>query len=145
MAQKKEMTAEFEQLNYDSKMLKNSWEEQHLIFQNLEKSRISEHGISDFIDWILRTEYYSERLFAGSSMWRLLISMPEPNGKLNYQQTLEIEVDSKTLLYTIKYSDWDNIKDKNDYEKAVIWKTKCTKLELVTKFVEFINWNKKWC
>lgn len=144
MVHKKEMTADFEQLTYTSEMLKNSWKEQLVIFENLSKTRITEYGLSNFIDWIIRTAYYSERLYAGSSMWRLLIRMPKPNGKLNYQQTLEIQVDSKTSLYTMKYSDWDIIDNRDDYEKAVVWKTKCTQIELINKFIEFIHWNKDW-
>lgn len=145
MVQKKEMTADFEQLTYTSEMLKDSWKKQLAVFKNLGKTRIAEYGISNFIDWILLNKYYSERLFVSSSMWRLLISMPKPDGKLNYQQTLEIQVDPKTLLFTMEYSDWDSIDTKNDYEKAIIWKRKCTKLELITRFIEFINWNKDWC
>lgn len=145
MVQKKEMTADFEQLTYTGEMLKDSWEKQLVIFKKLEKTRIAEYGISNFIDWILLNKYYSEWLFVSSSMWRLLISMPKPDGKLNYQQTLEIQVDPKTSLFTMEYSDWDSINTKSDYEKAITWKTKCTNIELVTKFVEFINWNKDWC
>ena len=99
--------------------------------------------MTNFIDWILRTGY-SEELFSHSSMWRLLISKPNPEGKLNYQQTLKIQFDIKNSLYEMEYSDWDTIENENDDEKAVIWTTKCTGIELINEFLEFMKWNKKW-
>ncbi len=138
------MMSEFEKLTYNSEMLKNSWKNQLVLFKKLNKSKISDYEFTNFIDWILRTRY-SEELFAGSSMWRLLISMPNPNGKLNYQQTLKIEFDNGTGLYEMEYSDWDTISDKDDYKKAILWARKSTGIELVNNFLEFINWNKNWC
>ncbi len=138
------MIAEFEKLMYNSEMLKNSWKNQLDLFEKLNKSKISDYQFTNFIDWILRTRY-SEELFAGSSMWRLLISKPNPNGKLNYQQTLKIEFDNGTGLYEMEYSDWDTISDKDDYKKAILWTRKSTGIELVNNFLEFINWNKNWC
>jgi hypothetical protein len=144
MVQKKEMIAEFEKLTYNSEMLKNSWKNQLVLFKKLNKSKISDYEFTNFIDWILRTRY-SEELFAGSSMWRLFISMPNQNGKLNYQQTLKIEFDNGTGLYEMEYSDWDTISAKDDYKKAIIWTRKSTGIELINNFLEFINWNKNWC
>lgn len=137
------MIAEFEKLTYDSEMLKSSWKNQLIIFEKLNKSKIADYGFTNFIDWILRTGYSNE-LFAGSSMWRLLISKPTIDGKLNYQQTLKIEFDNATSLYSMEYSDWNTIDSSEEYEKAIIWKRKCTKLELITNFLEFIKWN-NWC
>jgi len=144
MVQKKEMTAKFEKLTYNSEMLKNSWKNQFVLFEKLNKSKISDYEFTNFIDWILRTRY-SEKLFASSSMWRLLISMPNPNGKLNYQKTLKIEFDNGTGLYEMEYSDWDIINHKDDYKKAILWTKKSTGIELINNFLEFINWNKNWC
>ena len=138
------MIAVFEKLTYNSEMLKNSWKNQLVLFEKLNKSKISDYQFTNFIDWILRTRY-SEELFAGSSMWRLLISMPKPNGKLNYQQTLKIEFDNGTGLYEMEYSDWDTISNKDDYRKAILWTRKSTGIELINNFLEFINWNKNWC
>ena len=138
------MTAKFEKLTYNSEMLKNSWKNQFVLFEKLNKSKISDYEFTNFIDWILRTRY-SEKLFASSSMWRLLISMPNPNGKLNYQKTLKIEFDNGTGLYEMEYSDWDIINHKDDYKKAILWTKKSTGIELINNFLEFINWNKNWC
>jgi len=143
MIQKKEMTEEFEKLTYNSEMLKKSWKDQLVLFEKLNKSKISEYRFANFINWILRTRY-SEELFVASSMWRLFISMPKPNGKLNYQQTLKIEFDNGTGLYEMEYSDWDTISDKDDYELAILWRRKSAGNELINNFLEFINWNKRW-
>ena len=114
------------------------------LFKKLNESKIKDYGFTNFINWILRTRY-SEELFAGSSMWRLFISKPTTEGKLNYQQTLKIEFDSVTSLYKMEYSDWNIIDIAEDYEKAIIWTRKCTGLELISNFLEFIELNRNWC
>ncbi|WP_156168960.1 hypothetical protein [Kordia jejudonensis] len=124
-------------------MLRKSWENQLSFFKRLENTRVPEHGISNFIQWMLLNDY-SKTFFAGSSMWQLLISKPTPNGKLNYQQTLSIQFDSRISCYKMKYSDWDIIDTEEDYEKATCWETTCIAIELVPKFLEFIHWNTKW-
>ena len=143
MAQKSKMTAYFEKLVYTSDILRSSWEDQLVIFKNLKITRTPNQGISNFIEWILRL-HYSEALFASSSLWRLMISKPTTYGKLNYQQTLKIEFDSRIALYTMEYSDWDTIDTKEDNEKAILWKTKCTWIELVPRFKDFLHWNTQW-
>lgn len=136
------MTADFEQLIYNGEMLKNSWKNQMKHFEKFASNGTVDKGVIDFITWILTTNN-SEKLFAGSSMWNLLISKPK-NKKLNYQQTLKIQFDNRTSLYEMEYSDWDSIDKEDDYEKAIIWKTKCIGIELPIKFLEFIKWNKNW-
>lgn len=143
MVQKREMISEFEKLTYDSQMLKNSWENQLVIFEKLKNSKITNYGFTNFINWILKTDYSNE-LFAGSSMWRLLISKPTNDRKLNYQQTLKIEFDNRTSLYLMEYSDWNTINNPEEYKKAILWKRKCTAIELISIFLEFIKWNKHW-
>ena len=76
-------------------------------------------------------------------MYSLLISKPI-KGKLNYQQTLSIEYDEKCELYSMKYSDWNVIDSREDYKNTVLWKSKCSNVELPAKFIEFIDWNKDW-
>ena len=112
MVQKKQMTADFEQLTYNGEMLKDSWKAQRELFQKLKTSKTPQYGMVSFIDWFLMFDWYSTKLFAGSSMWRLLMSKPDPNGKLNYQQTLTISWNYKTLMYILEYSDWDIIDHK---------------------------------
>ena len=142
MVQKNQMTADFEQLTYTAKLLKDSWEDKHTYFKLFASHGTVDHGMTDFISWIIQTNH-SERLFAGSSMYRLLISKPK-NGKLNYQQTLSISFDKPTGLYTMQYSDWDTIDHEKDYKDAIQWKSKCTGIELAARFLEFLEWNKSW-
>lgn len=142
MVQKKEMTADFEQLTYNSELLKASWEKQLAIFKNLSKTRADEHGLYDLISWAKM--WYSEYFFVYSCMWRLFISKPTPEGKLNYQQTLMIQFDSRNSLYEMEYSDWDIINPEDDVKDAILWKTKCFENELKPQFIKFMQWNTKW-
>ncbi|TCI85463.1 hypothetical protein [Tenacibaculum sp. M341] len=143
MVKKKEMKTGFETQIFNREMLKSSWKNQLIIFKKLNKSKITDYGFTNFIEWVLKTDYSNE-LFAASSTWRLLISKPLPNGQLNYQQTLKIELDFETLLYSMEYSDWDFIDNKEDTYKPITWKKKCIGIELIANFIEFINWNKTW-
>lgn len=137
------MTADFEHLTYNREMLNDSWKNQLSYFENFVRNGMVDKGVTDFITWILRTDN-SKRLFAGSSMWNLLISKPK-KGKLDYQQTLTIKFDNKTALYDMEYADWNTINNKEDYRQAVKWKSKCQGIELPIRFLEFIKWNKNWC
>lgn len=143
MVQKHKMTANFEQLTYNDEMLKNSWEKQLINFKVFKSNKTIDNGMIDFINWILQNSY-SQNLYAGSSMYTLLISKPKI-GRLNYQQTLEIKFDILTKLYDLKYSDWDTIDSPEDSKNAILWKFKCTGIELSTRFLEFMEWNKNWC
>jgi hypothetical protein len=142
MVQKKEMTADFEQLTYNKELLRASWDRQLEIFKNLSKTRVAANGFYNLISWM--EMWYSEWFFVHSAMWRLFISKPTPEGKLNYQQTLLIEFDPITSLYTLEYSDWDTINLGDDTEKAILWKSTCFENEVNAKFIEFMRWHKDW-
>lgn len=136
------MLADFEQLTYDAAMLKNSWATQ------LNKFRIFANNGSVPIGmvYIIQSIYnsvYSEQLFAGASMFTLLISRPK-NGRLNYQQTLSIKFESLTGLYNMQYSDWDLISDPSDWKKAIVWTCNCVDIEMDKNFFRFMEANKQW-
>ncbi len=142
MVQKHKMTAAFEQLTYNAELLRNSWRDQLKSFELFASNGSVDRGLTDFINWMCGNSH-SEELFAGSSLFTLLISKPK-NGKLNYQQTLAINFDLGTGLYEMKYSDWDTIEKPEDSKDAILWKVKCTGIELPMRFIQFMKWNKSW-
>lgn len=142
MVLKHEMIADFEKVKHTPEMLKQCWEEQVASFAALANIGWVHFAIVDFINYV-RTTVYETTLFPGSSLGTLLISKPN-DGFLNYQQTLSISFDNTTGLFTMKYSDWDTIDSKDDFEKAILWTVKCSGIELGQKFQDFLDWQKNW-
>jgi hypothetical protein len=142
MVEKHKMIADFEQLVYTEKMLKQCWDEQIESFKTLVKAGWTDNRILDFMTWLAKTSHAAV-LFPGSSMGTLLISKPK-NGKLNYQQTLTIKFDNSSDLFSMEYSDWDLIEPEDDTKKAIQWNIKCSGIELAHRFIEFLEWNKSW-
>jgi hypothetical protein len=136
------MNANFEKLTYNTDMLRNSWKDQLGNFTIFASSNNADKGITDFISWIYKNNY-SKNLFAGSSLFTLLINKPK-NGKFNYQQTLSISFNDSTRIYEMQYSDWDTIERHEDSDNAILWEAKSNGAELPMKFLEFMNWNKNW-
>ena len=142
MIQKHDMVADFEKLIYDAAMLKDVWRKTQNTAKELVDAEWTSHHILTFIDWI-NENVYSSLLFPGFSLGKLLISKPK-SGKLSYQQTLSISYDNRTELFTMQYSDWDQIDSRDDFEKATQWTAKCPGADLCWHFLEFLKWKKNW-
>lgn len=142
MVQKHMMTADFEQMTYDSDKLKEAWKQSLNSADRLVEAKWTSHHLRSFIEWI-NGNAYSGILFPGFSLGTLLISKPT-NGKLNYQQTLSIKYDKQTELFTMEYSDWDLIDSVDEYKKAIMWTQKCPGIDLGRHFIEFLNWKQNW-
>jgi hypothetical protein len=142
MVQKHEMLADFEQLTYSPEMLRSAWDKIADTFKLLIAAGWTTNDVLELINYIRTTDYASQ-LFPGSSLGTLLVSKPR-NARLNYQQTLAVKVDDAKTKVILKYSDWDTIDKREDWEKAVIWTTECSGEKLREKFDEFIVWNKNW-
>jgi hypothetical protein len=136
------MIADFEQLTYTSEMLKEVWDNLVERFNLLIKGGRTNKHVLDLINYI-RTTDYANKFFPGSSLGTLLISKPI-NGRLNYQQTLEISVDKAKDNIQLKYSDYDAIDNRDDWQKAILWTAECQGDKLKDKFLEFIEWNENW-
>ncbi len=136
------MKAEFEQLTYTKEMLKEIWEKQIEKFKLLIDGGWTEKKILDFINYLNSTSY-SSVLFPGSSLGTLLISKPKC-GRLNYQQTLSIKYENLTNLFIMEYTVWDLIDSDDKTKKEIRWNIKCTGIELIPRFHDFLAWNEEW-
>ncbi len=123
-------------------MLLEIWIKQEEHFKSLIRASWTNEKILQLIEHIRTTRHVAE-LFPGSSMGTLLISKLR-NGKLNYQQTLAVSFDIQKSKFIMKYSDWDTIDSKEEWEKSIIWQTECDGEDLKNKFDEFIEWNATW-
>lgn len=142
MVEKHKMIADFEQLTYSPEMLREVWNNQGHQFKGLISAGWTNEKVLQLIDHIRKTKYAAE-LFPGSSMGALLLSKPR-RGKLNYQQTLTVSFDNQRNKFIMKYSDWDIIDNKDEWEKSILWEAECIGEELTNKFDEFIAWNTNW-
>ncbi|SKC84391.1 hypothetical protein [Ohtaekwangia koreensis] len=72
---------------------------------------------------------YNMIMFPGTSMYTLLISLPEDN-KVNYNKTLRIEFDQRTENLKFRFSDWTGIDRQNaDLKKQIKWEETCQATE----------------
>lgn len=143
MVEKHKMIADFEKIMYTADMLKQCWDDQVDNFTTLANAGWTNYSLVDFLRYIKTTIYYT-LLFPGSSLGTLLISRPDKDGYLNYQQTLSISFDNASGLFTLQYSDWDVIDSADEWHKAILWSVKCTGADLGQKFQDFLMWQKKW-
>jgi len=143
MVLKHELVSENEQHLYTPAMLQVAWDKLVPYFQSFLDTPFSNEAVIGLVEY-LSTSQYATRFYPGSSLGTLLISKPEPDGRLNYQRTLAISVDNNTNLIQLEYSDWDTIDDEADWKKAIIWTATCEGPELKTTFEAFIAWNTAW-
>ena len=80
---------------------------------------------------------YSRRLFAGSSLWSLLISLPS-NLTVDFARTLRVDIDQ--LTSTVKFT----YKNKLARPDEPIWTETCQLTEIIDIFEYFIEINKDW-
>ncbi len=137
------MIADFEKLAYSGEMLSIAWDDVFKIYKQLEHSNFTTVELLELITWIKSTSL-SKFLFPGMSLGRLLISKPDKQGKLNYQQTLTIAYNPKSDNYDFTYSDWDIINTKSEYQKAIIWRLACKRDHLITGMETFLEWKPEW-
>lgn len=142
MVEKHKLFADFEMLTYTPEMLREEWKKSIEHFKSIVKGGWANESIINLVTYII-TKEYDDKFFPGSSLGTLLISKPK-DGILNYQQTLTISTERETNKIKFKYSDWDTIEDKKDFEKSIIWSCECLDSQLQEKFEEFISWNKNW-
>ena len=142
MVEKHKMIADFEQLTYTPEMLRREWDKQVNYFRSLIAGGWTNKAVVDLIEYI-RNTHRAGIFFPGISLGTLLISKPE-NGKLNYQRTLAISVNSQTNKIYLTYTDWDTIDKQEEWERTVLWSAECSEEQLQDKFAEFLKWNEKW-
>jgi hypothetical protein len=143
MVEKHKMIADFEKIAFSADMLKQCWKDQVENFTALANAGWTDHSIVAFLHYI-GTTIYETKLFPGSSLGNLLISRPNKDGYLNYQQTLSISFDKATGFFTLRYFDWDSIDSADDSDKATLWSVKCFGIELGQRFQDFLTWQKTW-
>lgn len=80
---------------------------------------------------------YSRRLFAGSSLWSLLISLPS-NMKIDFARTLKVEVDQ--LTSTVKFT----YRIQQTQPVELEWLEICQLTETIDTFEYFLEKNKDW-
>ncbi len=137
------MIADFEQLSYTSEMLADRWNDISKIYEQLGDSNFAMNELLELVNWI-RSTNLSQFLFPGTSLGRLLISKPDEQGKLNYQQTLKIGFHQESGNYDFSYSDWDLIDKNSEYQKAILWSNSYKPDELRNGLEEFLVWKPEW-
>lgn len=137
------MAADFERERHTPEMLHAYWEKFYDSYNNLRHSGFTVPEIIELVATIRDTKY-SYLLFPGSSMGRLLISKPNIDGQLNYQQTLTINKVWNSNMIEMKYDDWNLLNPGDKTQNSTLWSVNCEGKELNTKFEEFISWNKHW-
>ena len=80
---------------------------------------------------------YSRRLFAGSSLWTLLISLPSEM-TIDFTRTLSVEVDQLTSTVTFSY------KNQLPRPNEPAWTEICQLTEAIDTFEYFIENHKDW-
>ena len=136
------MKADYEQLTYTEKMLRETWVRQIEHFLSLIEGGWTNSEVVELIRFISENKY-GEMLFPGSSLGRLLISKPQ-SGKLNYQQTLEVAVNHSNGKILMTYTNFDLIDNFDEYKNAIEWHKEVTDRNLIYDFLEFVEWNKSW-
>ena len=142
MIEKHRMFAAFEKLTYTPDMLHESWTKFYKNYQDLLPGGFTSQEIVDLVKYISESKF-SYHLFPGSSLGRLLISKPR-QGKLNYQQTLTIELKWNSGIIKLTYDDWDTLNAGDKTSNAILWTKECSGKQLFDNFNEFVSWNKSW-
>lgn len=116
--------------------LKSSWEDilstYDLLIENGHKLR----PIRFLIRHIIEKEY-SNDLYAGSSLWSLLISLPK-DMTIDFTKTLRVEIDQ--LTSTVQFVYHSQLPRPDTPE----WKEECQLTEIVDTFDYFIENQKDW-
>lgn len=139
---KHEMIADYEQLTYTGKMLRENWVRQIDHFLSLIEGGWTNSEVVELIRFISESKY-GETLFPDSSLGTLLISKPQ-NGRLNYQQTLEVAVNNSEGKMYLIYTNFDLINSIDEYKNSIEWCKEVEEGNLKRDFFEFVAWNKSW-
>ena len=139
---KHKMIADYEKLIYTDEMLRETWVRQIDHFVSLIDGGWTNSEVVDLIRFISGSKY-GAILFPGSSVGRLLISKPQ-NGRLNYQQTLDVTVDIADKSIVMTYTNFDLIESLDDHRTSIEWQKTVENGNLLRSFLEFVEWNKLW-
>lgn len=116
--------------------LKSSWEDILSTFDLLIENGHKLRPIRFLIRHIIE-KGYSNDLYAGSSLWSLLISLPK-DMTIDFTKTLRVEIDQLTSTVSFVYHSQLPRRDMPE------WKEECQLTEIVDTFDYFIEDQKDW-
>lgn len=130
--------------NITSEDLTQKWVDTLALFDTLLENGHKLRPISFLIRHII-DKAYDTKLFPGSSLYSLLISIPTDN-KINYDKTLNISCDQLHNTVVFKYRDTTglNKKDSNSLAKAYSWTDTCQFTEVNDTFEYFLTQVDSW-
>ncbi|MCF7560634.1 hypothetical protein L3X39_08285 [Sabulilitoribacter multivorans] len=116
--------------------LKSSWEDILSTFDLLIENGHKLRPIRFLIRHIIE-KGYSNDLYAGSSLWSLLISLPK-DMTIDFSKTLRVEIDQLTSTVSFVYH------SQLPRRETPEWKEECQLTEIVDTFDYFIENQKDW-
>ncbi|HRF80862.1 MAG TPA: hypothetical protein PL070_12345 [Flavobacteriales bacterium] len=108
------------------------WRETNEAYRASTESKPAYRCIRWLIEHILDAGY-SKGLFPGTSMYRLLVSLPV-DGKVDYSRTLGIRYDELTQVVGFKLK----------LNQVIAWETTCQPSEIIDTLEHFLNEHPDW-
>jgi hypothetical protein len=128
---------------YAPAMLSHEWSEFENRYLSLCKTGFTNMAIMELVIHVRKD--YATQLFPGSSLGKFLLSKPDADGRLNFQQTLFAEKDWLSDKVTLAYQDFNTSLLTDSSRTHILWRTECySGEELIERFEEFVRWNKSW-
>jgi hypothetical protein len=120
------------------KLTKN-WDETLKFYDDLISKNFNLRPIRFLIRHIISNNY-SDKLFSGTSLYDLLISLPE-NDKVNFNKTLKINFNQKNQIVKFNYSQLDRFEKTKQNQT---WTIECQATEINETFEYFLLLHDEW-